>query len=122
MAKILIIEDENELQQIYKTRLEKDGYEVITAFSGNSGLGLAKSSLPDLILLDIMLPTDHFNGFDVLEQVKRDEALKHIPVIVLTNLDSERDVAFSIGAAAYLVKANTSIEEVVQTIKQQLKP
>lgn len=81
-----------------------------------TGIALAA----DLVLLDIMLPGG-MNGFDVLEDLKRNQLTSSIPVIVLTNLDSERETALKIGAADYAVKANTSIEETVQKIKQQLK-
>lgn len=120
MHKILIAEDDNLVQNIYHNVLTKEGFEVIQAFNGRQALSLAKSEQPNLIILDIMLPGG-MNGFDVLERLKMDEKLKNIPVLVLTNLDTEEKVALSIGASDYIVKANISIKEVVDKIKKYLK-
>lgn len=117
MKKILVVEDEAELQQIYLERLSQDGYKVLQAFDGKQGLALAKSEKPNLILLDIMLPGG-MNGFDVLEQIKIDRDLFNIPVLMLTNLDTERQTALSIGAVDYIVKAESSIDSVMQKVKQ----
>lgn len=120
MNKILIIEDDNLMQQIYKEALTPEGFEVLQAFTGQQGLTIAKSQKPNLIILDVMLPMG-MNGFDVLEQLKADPQVREIPVLVFTNLDTEEKVALSIGAADYIVKANTSIEDVVKKIKHHLK-
>lgn len=120
MHKILIAEDDNLVQNIYHNILTKEGFKVIQAFNGKQALSLVKSEQPNLIILDIMLPGG-MNGFDVLERLKMDEKLKNIPVLVLTNLDTEEKVALSIGAADYIVKANISIKEVVDKIKKYLK-
>lgn len=117
MKKILIIEDDLHVRSIYQESFARLGIEILLAITSQQGLALAKEQHPDLILLDIMLPFGQ-NGFDVLEQLKRDPGLKHIPVIVLTNLDSERKSAMDIGAVDYLVKANTSIDDVVSRVKQ----
>ncbi len=116
MKKILIIEDDLHLQSIYKESFGPLGVEILVATTGTQGLQIAREHHPDLIILDIMLPSG-LNGFDVLEQLKRDEGLKAIPVVVLTNLDSERKTALDIGAVDYLVKANTSIQNVVARVK-----
>lgn len=119
MKKILIVEDDLHLQVIYQESLKPLGAEVLLAITGQQGLQMAKEHKPDLVILDIMLPLG-LNGFDVLEQLKRDPELKNIPVVVLTNLDSERKTALDIGAVDYLVKANTSIQDVVTCVKQLL--
>lgn len=119
MKKILIIEDDQQLQAIYKESFAKLGAEILLATTGAEGLKLAKAHKPDLIILDIMLPSG-LNGFDVLEEMKRDPELKDIPVVVLTNLDSERKSAMDIGAVDYIVKANTSIEDVVARVQKLL--
>lgn len=119
MKKILIVEDDLHLQVIYQESLAPLGAEVLLAITGAQGLQMAKEKKPDLIILDIMLPLG-MNGFDVLEQLKRDPELKNIPVVVLTNLDSERKTALDIGAVDYLVKANTSIADVVARVKTLL--
>jgi DNA-binding response OmpR family regulator len=117
--KILIVEDDNHLQMIYKTKLESDGYEIIQATTGQQGITLAKDKHPDLILLDIMLP-EGMNGFDVMGQLQIDANTKDIPIIVFTNLDSEKQTAISMGAVDYVVKANTSIDELTIKVKNHI--
>lgn len=117
MKKILIIEDDSQVQQIYQKKLTAEGFEVVQAFTGKEGLALVKPVPPDLIILDIILPGG-MNGFDVMEQLKRDPSHAAIPVIVLTNLDSEEKVAKTIGANDYIVKANTSLDKVIEIVKK----
>ena len=117
--KILIIEDDHALQLIYQNKFDQEGFDVTQAYTGQQGLTIAKDKVPDLILLDVMLP-EGMNGFDFLEQIKRDDALKNVPVILFTNLDSEKNVAYSMGAVDYVVKANTSIDELVAKVKSHL--
>ena len=121
MAKtILFIEDESALQKTFGEILKQEGYEMISALDGEIGLRLAETKKPDLILLDLILPKIH--GFEVLKRLKHAEGTKKIPVIVLTNLEGMRDVdmALEIGATTYLVKAQYSLEEVVEKIKKAL--
>jgi len=94
---------------------------MISAMDGDEGLKLAGAEKPDLILLDLILPK--INGFDALEQLKDNLSTKDIPVIVLTNLEGTGDVekALELGATTYLVKANYTLEEVLQKIKQALE-
>ena len=119
MATVLIVEDDQNAQKIYIEKLKLEGIDVITTVSGKEGLFYAKKRKPNLVILDIMLGGD-FNGFDVLEALKKDNSLKHIPVLVLTNLDSEEKVAKEIGATEYLVKANTAIDDLVAKVKSYL--
>jgi DNA-binding response OmpR family regulator len=115
--KILFIEDERALQKTLGDYLKSEGYKVISAFDGESALKLAFSEEPDLILLDLVIPK--ITGFEVLEKLKNDQKTKSIPVIVLTNLEQPGDVdrALALGATTYLVKANYSLQEVVEKIK-----
>jgi len=117
---ILFIEDESALQKTFGDILREEGYEMISALDGEVGLRLAKEKKPDLILLDLILPRVH--GFDVLKKLKEDKETKEIPVIVLTNLEGIGDVdkALEMGATTYLVKAQYSLEEVVDKIKKAL--
>ncbi len=94
---------------------------MISALDGEIGLRLAKTKKPDLILLDLVLPKAH--GFEVLKRLKEDKETKDIPVIVLTNLEGIGDVdrAIELGATTYLVKANYSLEEVLEKIKKALE-
>jgi CheY-like chemotaxis protein len=121
MKKILFIEDESALQKTFRNVLEKEGYEMISALDGESGLRLAKSQKPDLILLDLILPRK--DGFEVLNELKSDESTKEIPVIVLTNLEDIESVerAIELGATTYLVKAQYTLEEVIQKVKKALE-
>ena len=118
MKKILFIEDDSNLVQSLKDVIEREGFEFISAFDGEKGLELIKKERPDLILLDLILPRK--SGFDVLAEIKADEELKTIPVIILTNLENDKDVerALSLGVNTYLVKANYSLEEVMKKIKE----
>ena len=119
--KILFIEDESALQKTFGEILRQEGYEMISALDGETGLRLAKSEKPDLILLDLILPKMH--GFEVLKKLKEDKETKDIPVIVLTNLEKIEDVdkALELGATTYLVKAKYSLEEIVEKIKKALE-
>jgi len=121
MKTILFIEDESALQKTFGEILKQEGYEMISALDGETGLRLAKSEKPDLILLDLILPKMH--GFDVLKKIKEDKEIKHIPIIVLTNLEDIKDVdrAIGLGATTYLVKAQYSLEEIVEKIKNALR-
>lgn len=121
MKKILIIEDDIEVQDLYKQTFTKENLEVVQAFNGEDGINILKSQKPDMVLLDIMLPGG-LNGFDVLEQIKRNENCKNIPVLILTNLDTEEKTAKSIGAVDYIVKSNVSLEQVVHRVKNILSP
>lgn len=121
MKKILFIEDESALQKTFGDILGQEGYEMISALDGETGLKLAKHKKPDLILLDLILPKMH--GIEVLKALKEDEETKDIPVIVLTNLENINDIekTIELGATTYLVKANYSLEEVVEKIKKALQ-
>ncbi|TET84708.1 MAG: response regulator [Candidatus Nealsonbacteria bacterium] len=120
MKKILFIEDEPTLQKTFGEILKPEGYEVIPALDGEMGLRLAKNKKPDLILLDLILPK--VNGFEVLKKLKAEVETKDIPVIVLTNLEGIGDIdkAIELGATTYLIKADYSLEEVVEKIKKAL--
>jgi len=118
MGKILFVEDEPSLQKAISEVLTQEGYQVIEARDGEEGLKQAKKEKPNLILLDLILPKK--DGFEVLKELKADDELKDIPVIVLTNLEGIGDVekALSLGATTYLVKANYDLEDVVKKIKE----
>lgn len=116
--KILFIEDESALQRAATDILTQEGYEVLSALNGEEGLSIAQKDVPDLVLLDLILPQK--NGFEVLEALKKDEKTKHIPIIILSNLEGNADIerALELGATTYLVKTNYRLEEVVEKIKQ----
>ena len=118
MKTILFIEDESALQQTLGNVLKREGYKVVTALDGEIGLKLAKTQSPDLILLDLILPK--MDGFEVLEKLKEVPETKEIPIIILTNLERMEDVerALEFGAKTYLVKANYTLKEVVEKVRQ----
>ena len=120
MKTILFIEDEPTIQKSISRFLEKEGYEVKSALDGEIGLETAKKIRPDLILLDLILPRK--DGFEVLKELKKEESTKNIPVIALTNLEESGNIerVLSLGATAYLIKANYKLEEIVEKIKQIL--
>jgi DNA-binding response OmpR family regulator len=120
MAKILFVEDEPTLQKELNEILQQEGFKILSAFDGEEALKLTKEEMPDLILLDLILPKK--DGFEVLKELKADEKMKDIPVIVLTNLEGIGDVekAIELGAISYLVKANYKLEDVVRKIKDFL--
>ena len=119
--KILFVEDEPTLQKAVGKILTQEGFQLLGALDGEKGLELIKKEKPDLVLLDLILPKK--DGFEVLKEMKEDDELKDIPVIVLTNLEGMGDVekALSLGATTYLVKANYELDDVVDKIKHALK-
>lgn len=118
--KILIIEDESSLQDSLGEFLSMEKFETVSAFNGEDGIALAKKEKPDLILLDIVLPKK--NGFEVLEEIKKNKETEKIPVILLTNLESTEDVnrAFDFGVTTYLIKSSYTLEDIVRKIKENL--
>jgi DNA-binding response OmpR family regulator len=119
--KILIVEDDDFLRSLAVTKLEKESFTVFMAPNGQDGLGIAQKELPDLIILDLMLPI--MSGFDVLAQLKAIDATKTIKVIVFSNLGEESDIkkCLDMGANDYLVKANFTLDELVDKIKTLLQ-
>jgi len=115
---ILIVEDDIFLSDLYKTKMELEGFKVLTAYDGEKGLELAQKNSPNIILLDLILPK--LSGFGVLEKLKANKATQNIPVIILTNLSQKSDVekGLKIGANDYLIKAHFMPSEVVEKIKR----
>lgn len=115
--KVLIIEEDYFLRKIYRNKLTLAGFEFIEATNGVEGLNKVIFEKPDIILLDLILPRK--NGFDVLIEMKKNQELKNIPVIILSVLGQESDIkrAFSLGAQEYLVKSEICLSEVVDKIK-----
>ena len=118
--RILVAEDDRFLRKAAEMALKRQGYTVLTAADGEEALRAARSVLPDLILLDLIMPK--LNGFDVLQALKKDAPTAHIPVIILSNLGQDRDVqqAMDAGAAAYLIKTDLSLQALVQRVEEAL--
>lgn len=120
-TRILIVEDDKFLRDLILQKLQREGFETIPALDGEEGLKLIKEKIPDLVLLDLILPG--LDGFEVLKQVKSDARTKPIPIIVLSNLGQKEDMdrAFAGGAEEFMVKANFTPGEIIAKIKQILQ-
>lgn len=119
MAKILIVEDYSVLARMYQQKFTEDGHQVEAASNGEEGLAKAKTFQPDLVLLDIMMPK--MSGLDLLNVLKEDRKLKHIPVVMLTNVGGETvQQGLEMGAIAYLVKTEYSPKQVVNFVEDAL--
>jgi DNA-binding response OmpR family regulator len=121
MKKILIVEDEAFISDIYKTSLSKAGFEVDAVINGDKAVEEAVAFQPDLIILDIILPGK--NGFDVLRSLKQNEACKEMPVLIVSNLgqDSEVKLGAELGAIDYIIKANINIQDLIELIEKKVK-
>ncbi|MCH8551704.1 MAG: twitching motility response regulator PilH [Natronospirillum sp.] len=104
MAKILIVDDSPTETYAFKTMLEKHGYEVLTAENGADGVAVARKEMPDVVLMDIVMPG--LNGFQATRQLAKGEDTSHIPVVIVTTKDQETDKVWGKrqGAKGYLVK------------------
>lgn len=120
-AKILLVEDDIPLRDMYETRLKYEGYQIETASDGEEALAKAVKEKPDLILLDIMMPK--VSGFDVLDILKNTESTKEIPVIIITVLEQESNKVKGLvsGAEDYIIKSQTMPQDVIVKINEVLK-
>ena len=116
IKKVLLVEDDPFLSQLLGTRMQRAGLEVDKAMDGEEAVNYLKSNKPDLILLDLILPKK--SGFQVLEEMRADPLLKDAPVIIISNLSQDSDVAKGkeLGAVEYYVKARTSIDDLVSRV------
>lgn len=119
MAKVLIVDDSQTETKRFTQFLEKNGHSVITAASGEDGLASARSELPDIVLMDVVMPG--LNGFQATRQLTRDDATKHIPIIIVTTKDQETDKVWGKrqGACAYLTKP-VSEDLLISTVNSEL--
>jgi DNA-binding response OmpR family regulator len=115
--KVLVIEDDPSVAEMYRLRLEADGYDVVVGGDGEEGLQLAMSGAPDFIYLDLRLPK--LDGFEVLERLRAAPATAQIPVIILSNYgDPEtRERGLRLGALDFLVKADTTPGELAARVE-----
>ncbi|MDO8520748.1 MAG: response regulator [bacterium] len=119
-AKLLIIEDDKFLRELATQKLFKEGLDVSAATDGEQGILLAEKGVPDVILLDILLPG--IDGFEVLKRVRANPALKQTHVIMLSNFGQNEDLekAKTLGADKFLVKANFTLDEIVKVVRELL--
>ena len=118
--KILIIEDEKILAEMYKDRFLQEGYQVVLAFTSEEGITLAKKEKPDLILLDILLPKE--NGVGFLKRLKQAPEISSTPVVAFSNYDEPRTrkEVENLGIKAYLLKTDFAPQDLVKEIKGYL--
>ncbi len=118
--KILVVEDVSFLQNAIRISLEDAGYKVLTASDGEEGLEMALAKIPDLILLDIMMPK--MDGMTMLKKLRHDPKGKKIPVIILTNMSSEEKLieAHKEGVTDYFIKSDWEIEELPDLVANKL--
>lgn len=119
--KILLVEDDKFFQKFYSTKLRENKVEVEVAGNGEEGLAKMKSFVPDLVLLDLIMPK--LDGFAVLAARSQDEILKKIPVIIFSTLGQEKDVktAQELGANGYINKGLFDFNNMIATINQVMK-
>ncbi len=120
VKKILLIEDEQFISDLYSHQLTKAGFQVIPALDGNVGLQLLQTQTFDLLLLDIMLPG--LNGLEVLKQFRTAHPESKMPVLLLTNLGQDQVIkeGFGLGAAGYLIKASYTPEQILVEVQNAL--
>jgi len=118
MKKILLIEDDPFLSDIYTAKLKDAGFEVEVMTEGDAVISKITEKKPDLVLLDIVLP--HLDGWEVLKQIKETSSLKDLKVIILSNLGQKSEVekGLNLGAVKYLIKAHYTPTEIAEEIKK----
>ncbi len=116
-SRMLIVEDEKVLSAALSMKFENSGFEVKVLENGELALSIAQSFKPDIILLDLLMPKK--GGKEVLKELKADPELKRIPVVIISNLDSDDDIkaCLAMGAVDYFVKSNHPIKEIVEKVK-----
>jgi len=121
---ILLVEDDPFLSSILQLKLDKENFKTIRAADGEEALNLLTEGgiKPDAVLLDLILPKK--NGFEVLETIRQDPTLEKLPVIIISNLGQPSDIerGKSLGVIDYFVKAKLSVDELVNKIKEEIKP
>lgn len=117
---IIVAEDDLYYANIYKVKLAKEGYEPIVVGNGEWALKFARERKPDLVILDLVMPVK--DGFETLKEMRKDENLKYVKVLVLSSLGQEEDIkrAKELGADGYLVKTDIAIADLMKKIKEQI--
>jgi CheY-like chemotaxis protein len=120
MAKIMLVEDDNNLREIYGERLQAEGYEIVSAGDGEEGLSTAIKERPDLIISDVMMPK--ISGFDMLDILRQTPETMNTKVIMMTALSQteDKDRATKLGADKYLVKSQVTLEDVARAVHELL--
>jgi len=122
--KIIMVEDEDTLREMYKIKFDSAGYNFIGVATGEDGITLAEKEKPDLMLIDLMLENKlgggKIDGFDVIKKLKNNQKTKDIPMYALTNLNQEIDInqAFELGANGYFVKSDLTPKELLGNVEK----
>ena len=118
--KILIVEDEKMLSEMYRDSFEREGFEVVIATTGQEAVDVAKAEKPDFILLDILLPNE--DGLYFLRKKKKTPEISSLPVLVFSAYDhaETKKQAFLLGAHEYLIKTDYTPQEIVKKVEQYL--
>jgi CheY-like chemotaxis protein len=118
VKKILWVEDDRLLSTILARKIESSGFSLLKANSGDEAMKFLETEIPDVIVLDIMLPG--MNGMDILQKIKMEEKLRKIPVMMLTNLNRQSDIekAKVLGANKFMVKAAASLDEIINAVNE----
>ena len=121
MKKILIIEDEKILVEMYKSKLEANNFEVISAFSSEEGMEILRKEKPDLVILDILLPKE--NGITFLEKIEKIKIIPDVRIVVFSNYDDPetRKKALKLGAEDYLIKTQFTPREFLEKVKEYFR-
>lgn len=116
--RILLVEDETSVREVLKRKLIQDGFDTDVAEDGEEALKSLDNAIPNLILLDVIMPK--MNGFDFLEKIRSDKRYSNIPVIIISNLEGDNDRATgkNLGIIDYIVKSNISLRELMSLIRQ----
>lgn len=119
--RVLFVEDDPTVAQMYRLKLELDGYQVIMAKDGEEGLRLAREVDPDIVFLDIRLPK--VDGFSVLEGLRATDRTRHVPVVILSNYGEQDlvDRGLRLGALEYLIKSQTTPAHLSRGVENWLK-
>ncbi len=118
--KVCVIDDDDHIREIYIVKLNHEGFDVMAAQNGEEGLRVIREHLPDIILLDLQMPVK--DGIEVLAELRNDDTLRHIPVIVMSNIDNE-DAFRAVGkfdTRFYLIKSLVTPQKVVDHVREVL--
>lgn len=118
--RVLLVEDDEELAQVYQARFQAEGFETAWAANGEQALAKVLETKPDIILLDIMMP--RVSGFDVLDILRNTPQTQHAKVIMMSALSSDKDIqkAKALGVDDYIVKSQVAMADVVHIVKKHL--
>src|SRR2546421_12272934 len=121
MAKLMLVEDDNNLREIYEARLQAEGYQIVSDKDGEDALVVAKAEKPDLVIADVMMPK--ISGFEMLDILRNTDGLKDVKVIMLTALGQSDDQqrAAKLGSDRYLVKSQVTLEDIVKAAHELLQ-